>query len=213
MQAACLLVIALFIGLAPAYAQSNKNVADSPTVAESWTRLTSENLGLAERAAAATALLQMRNDEGDNALILALTTQQSRIGWRAVIQAVATYPDNPPKELAQPLIGLLGQVDAGLADDLAAALGRFDQSEVIRDLQKIAESDKEPVARRCGAILTLGHDRTTQTAGLLMKLTDAKEPELLGPYGRAMLFFVVPITTVALGIYVVRHVRAGKSTG
>ncbi|MEZ6192535.1 MAG: hypothetical protein R3C45_14765 [Phycisphaerales bacterium] len=179
LQTACVLVIALFIASSPVCAQSTDNLADSPTVAESWSRLTSENLGLAERAAAATALLQMRNEEGNNALILALTTQQSRIGWRAVIQAVATYPDNPPKELAQPLIGLLGQVDAGLADDLAAALGRFDQSEVIRELQKIAESDKEPVARRCGAILTLGHDRTTQTAGLLMKLIDVKEPELV----------------------------------
>lgn len=179
MQAACMLVVTLCIGLAPVYAQSKKSVTESPTVAESWTRLTSENLGLAERAASATALLQMHNDEGTNALVLALTTQQSRIGWRAVIQAVATFPNDPPKELAQPLIGLLGQVDAGLADDLAAALGRFDQSEVIRDLQKIAESDREPVARRCGAILTLGHDRTTQTAGLLMKLTDAKEPELV----------------------------------
>ena len=178
-QTLCMLAVVGFIGPAVAHGQPQAQATDATTVAESWARLTSENLGLAERAAAATALLHRHNDEGTNALVLALTTQQSRIGWRAVIQAVATFPDNPPRELAQPLIGLLGQVDAGLADDLAAALGRFDQSEVIRDLQRIAENDKEPVARRVGAILTLGHDRTTQTAGLLMKLTDAKEPELV----------------------------------
>lgn len=150
---------------------------ESSPVTESWSRLTSGSLGLAERAAAATELLEMDNDEATGALSLALTTQQSRIGWRAVIQAVATYPDNPPKDLAQPLIGLLGYVDVALKEDLAAALGRFDQSDVIRQLQKIAESSREPVARRCGAILALGHDRTTQTAGLLMKLTDAGQPE------------------------------------
>lgn len=152
---------------------------ESSPVTDAWARLTSESLGLAERAAAATELLEMDDDEATGALSLALTTQQSRIGWRAVIQAVATVPEDPPKELAQPLIGLLGQVDASLTDDLAAALGRFDQSDVIRQLSKIAESSREPEARRCGAILSLGHDRTTQTAGLLMKLTDAGQPELV----------------------------------
>lgn len=176
---ACVLAMTCLIGPTPAHAQSGDNASISPTVAEVWARLTSESLGLAERAAAATELLQMRNDEGTGALTLALTTQQSRIGWRAVIQAVATFPGDPPKELGRPLIGLLGQVDSSLADDLAAALGRFDQSEVIKQLSKIAEDDREPVARRVGAILTLGHDRTTQTAGLLMKLTDAQQPELV----------------------------------
>jgi hypothetical protein len=175
---ACTFVL-LFISMpAVVAAQSGRfTPPESSPVTEAWTRLTSESLGLAERAAAATELLEMDDKEATGALSLALTTQQSRIGWRAVIQAVATVPDNPPKELAQPLIGLLGHVDAGLADDLAAALGRFDQSDVIRQLSKIAESSREPVARRCGAILTLGHDRTTQTAGLLMKLTDAGQPE------------------------------------
>lgn len=137
----------------------------------------SDSLGLAERAAAATELLEMRDSEATGALSLALTNQQSRVGWRAVIQAVATFPDDPPKALAQPLIGLLGHVDAGLAQDLAAALGRFDQSEVIKQLGKIARDRNTPIARRCGAVLTLGHDRTTPTAGLLMGLTDAGQPE------------------------------------
>ena len=150
---------------------------NSSPVTDAWTRLTSESLGLAERAAAATELLKMDSDEATGALSLALTTQQSRIGWRAVIQAVATYPDDPPKDLAQPLIGLLGQTDDGLTDDLAAALGRFDQSDVIRDLTRIAENARDPVARRYGAILALGHDRTKETAGTLMKLTDPKQPE------------------------------------
>ncbi len=149
----------------------------SSPITEAWSRLTSDGLGLAERAAAATELLEMRDDEATGALSLALTTQQSRAGWRAVIQAVAIFPDEPPKQLAQPLIGLLGHVDAGLAQDLAAALGRFDQSEVIKQLGKIARNRNEPIARRCGAVLTLGHDRTTQTAGLLMELTDAGQPE------------------------------------
>jgi hypothetical protein len=151
-------------------------VSSSP-ITEAWSRLTSDGLGLAERAAAATELLEMRSDEAAGALSLALTTQQSRVGWRAVIQAVATFPDDPPRQLAQPLIGLLGQVDAGLAQDLAAALGRYDQSDVIKQLSKIARDRREPIARRCGAVLTLGHDRTTQTAGLLMSLTDASQPE------------------------------------
>ncbi len=151
--------------------------AASSPITEAWSRLTSDSLGLAERAAAATELLEMRSDEATGALSLALTTQQSRVGWRAVIQAVSTFPDNPPRKLAQPLIGLLGQVDAGLAQDLAAALGRFDQSEVIKQLSKIARDRSEQVARRCGAVLTLGHDRTTQTAALLMELTGPGQPE------------------------------------
>jgi hypothetical protein len=150
---------------------------ESSPIPEAWSRLTSDGLDLAERAAAATDLLEMRDSEATGALSLALTTQQSRLGWRAVIQAVATFPDDPPKQLAQPLIGLLGQVDAGMAPGLAAALGRFDQSYVIKRLSKIARDKREPIARRCGAVLALGYDRTTQTAGLLMELTDAGQPE------------------------------------
>lgn len=170
-----LAVVALLTGLAlPAVTW-----AQSGPITEAWSRLTSDSLGLAERAAAASELLEMRDRDATGALTLALTTQQSRVGWRAVIQAVATFPDDPPKELAQPLIGLLGQVDAGLAQDLAAALGRFDQSEVIKQLSKIARDRNEPDARRVGAILTLGHDRTTQTAGILMDLSDPDQPELV----------------------------------
>ena len=149
----------------------------SSPVTDAWTRLTSESLGLAERAAAATELLKMDSDEANSAIALALSTQQSRIGWRAVIQAVATFPDDPPKDLAQPLISLLGQTDDSLTDDLAAALGRFDQSDVIRQLSHIADSSSEPIPRRCGAILALGYDRTKNTAGVLMKLTDPSQPE------------------------------------
>ena len=168
-------IAALLIGLAlPAVSQ-----AQSGEITEAWSRLTSDSLGLAERSAAASELLEMRDREATGVLTLALTTQQSRVGWRAVIQAVATFPDDPPKELAQPLIGLLGQVDAGLAQDLAAALGRFDQSEVIKELSKIARNRNESDARRVGAILTLGHDRTTQTAGILMDLSDPDQPELV----------------------------------
>jgi hypothetical protein len=163
---------------APSVAQTGAfTPPESSPVTDAWTRLTSENLGLAERAAAATELLVMDNEEAIGALSLALTTQQSRIGWRAVIQAVATYPEEPTKELAQPLIGLLGQVEDALTDDLAAALGRFKRSDVVRELTRIAENDREPLARRRGAILALGHNRTTQMAGVLMKLTDAGEPE------------------------------------
>ena len=175
---ACLMAVLSIAGNQQAVAQSDSfTPPQSSPVTEAWSRLTSDGLGLAERATAATELLNMNNDEATSALALALTTQQSKIGWRAVIQAVAMYPENPPKELASPLIGLLGQVDPALSEDLAAALGRFDQSDVIRQLQKIAESDRETIDRRCGAILALGHDRTTQTAGLLMELTDPSEPE------------------------------------
>ncbi len=173
-------VLALLVALplSPAGAQNSSfTPPDASPVTDAWTRLTSESLGLAERAAAATELLEVDSDEAISALSLALTTQQSRIGWRAVIQAVATYPDDPPKDLAKPMIGLLGQVDNGLTEDLAAAIGRYDQSDVIRELTKIADNARETVPRRSGAILALGHDRTTQTAGLLMKLTDPKQPE------------------------------------
>ncbi len=169
---------ALLVGLALPVLSWAQSGSSSP-ITEAWSRLTSDSLGLAERAAAASELLEMRDREATGALTLALTTQQSRVGWRAVIQAVATFPDDPPKELAQPLIGLLGQVDAGLAQDLAAALGRFDDSEVIKQLGKIARDRDEPDARRVGAILTLGHDRTTQTAGTLMDLSDPDQPELV----------------------------------
>ena len=171
-------VAGLLIGLGLPTVTWGQPNSSSP-ITEAWSRLTSDSLGLAERAAAASELLEMRDREATGALTLALTTQQSRVGWRAVIQAVATFPDDPPKELAQPLIGLLGQVDAGLAQDLAAALGRFDESDVIRDLTKIARDRDEPDATRVSAILTLGHDRTTATAAVLMDLSDADQPELV----------------------------------
>ncbi len=102
-------MMATFMPTAVGAQSSGFRPPESSPVTESWSRLTSESLGLAERAAAATELLVMDNDEATGALSLALTTQQSRIGWRAVIQAVATYPESPPKDLAQPLIGLLGR--------------------------------------------------------------------------------------------------------
>jgi len=175
--ASAMCLVLLGIGLAQGEATAQEGLAGSSPITEAWTRLESEELGLAERAAAATELLEMRNSEATGALSLALTSRQSRVGWRAVIQAVATFPDDPPMELSAPLIGLLGQADKALVEDLAAALGRFDQSEVIKQLSRIARDSRAPVAQRRGAILTLGHDRTTQTAGLLMELTNPGQPE------------------------------------
>ena len=171
-----MLVVVMF---GPAAAWAQPDVGTASPITEAWSRLESEELGLAERTAAATQLLEMRDREATGALSLALTSRQSRVGWRAVIQSVATYPDDPPKELASPLIGLLGQVDKTLVEDLAAALGRFDDSDVIKELTKIAKDDDAPEAKRCGAVLTLGHDRTTDTAKTLMELTDPSEPELV----------------------------------
>jgi cation:H+ antiporter len=74
------------------------------------------------------------------------------------------------------------------------------------------------VAAACLPVFFVGHKISRgngvlflfyYAAYLAYLVLDAKEPELLRPYGHAMLFFVVPITTVALGIYVVRHLRAG----
>jgi len=167
----------MVIGLLPGSAFAQEDAAAASPITEAWARLESEELGLAERAAAAGELLEMRNNEATGALILALTSRQSRVGWRAVIQAVATFPEDPPRELAPPLIGLLGQVDKALVEDLAAALGRFDQTEVIKQLSRIARDSRAPISQRSGAVLTLGHDRTTQTAALLMEMTDPRQPE------------------------------------
>lgn len=169
---------ALLIGVALPTAV-HAQPSDTPSISEARSRVTSEGLDLAERAAAATQLLQMQSDEATETLSFVLTTPQNKVGRRAVIQAIATYMDDPPKDLAKPLIGLLGQVDASLAPDLAAALGRYDQSEIIKQISKIARDRNEPVARRCHAVLALGYDRTTLTAGQLMELTDASQPELV----------------------------------
>ncbi|GAB4188134.1 MAG: hypothetical protein Kow00105_02800 [Phycisphaeraceae bacterium] len=167
------------VGGESARAQVGLEALASPEVAELWARLTADGLSLAERTTAATELLKLDSDESTAALTLALTAQQNRTVWRAVIQAVSTLPDDPPKELARPLMGLLDQVDESMREDLAAALGRYDQSDVVRDLRDIAEGEREPLGKRIGAISALGYHRTTQTAGVLMGLTDPGQPEAI----------------------------------
>lgn len=145
-------------------------------VGEAYRRLTSSSLGLAERTDAAERLIEIEDFSADRALAAALGRAQSQLTWRAVLQAVATYPGAVPRGLWRPMLAMLYSVDESLVMDVVLAMGRYEESEMIDRLRLTANTPTLPPRERARAIAALGTNRVQPTADLLVALTGLTQP-------------------------------------
>lgn len=161
------------IGDAPVAVQLNTL---PPGVADAYRRLTSSTIGLAERSAAASTLIQIDDFEADRALAAALNRDQSPSVWQAVFLSVASEPGEPPRGLWRPMVSLLYVVDDALVTDVCLALGRYDQKQLVQRLTDAATSTTLPSRERGRAIAALGQQRTADVTETLVKLTGVTQP-------------------------------------
>lgn len=147
-----------------------------PGVGDAYRELTSSSLGLAERTAAATRLLEIEDFSADRALAAALGRAQPEVAWRAVLQAVATDPAVPPRGLWRPMLPMLYAVDDSIVPDVVMAMGRYADAQLVQRLRATATSPTLPARERARAVLALSEQRTQPTADLLVALTSFTEP-------------------------------------
>ncbi len=147
-----------------------------PGVADAYRRLTAGSSSLAERTSAAATLLAIDDFAADRALAASLGQQQLPEVWRAVLQAVAIDPDEPPRGLWRPMATMLYHADDTLVTDVGMALSRFSDPALLGRLTEAAESSDLPERERRRAIAALGHQRSREVAGRLVSLTAISQP-------------------------------------
>ena len=142
-------------------------------------RLTSAESEPPQRRSAALYLLNQNDREAQRALLSALEDHSNPAIWQAVAAAVAINPNDPPKNLAWPLMNRLGGSDPQLDTELAEALGRIDDDKLIKRLIQLAINDSAPIGRRRSAVQALGHHRRQKVVSQLIKLTELSEPDAI----------------------------------
>lgn len=130
------------------------------------------------RTAAAAELIHIDTSAGASAIRSRLSPKVDPAIQRAILVAIADQP-NPPRELSAWLVELLPAIDANLIPDLAAALSRYDDHQLVRDLTQWAQSDKTPELQRRSCIHTLGYHRTQNSARVLIVLIEPQQPEAI----------------------------------
>ena len=173
---------AMFLSLlllpALAAAQTTSAPPELPgSAAEAFLRLVDDNLSSLERRDAAMDLLTSDTRDARRALKSVLNEGVPSTAWQAVAEAVAIHPQEPPRELAAPMVNLLGRADQRIQVALAEALGRYDRREVVEPITKAATHQGLSFAVRRGAILALGHQRTKDAAEVLTDLIQADQPD------------------------------------
>lgn len=168
----------LLIGPATLSAQSTVKTSDVPaTAAEANLRLVDQSLPLSERRAAAMSLLNLDNRESRRVLASALNEGVNPTAWRAVAEAVAIHPYEPPDDLWEPMANLVLKAEGPIQAALAEALGRYDKEELIQKLFRVAGDQNAAIPMRRGAIAALGHQRTQKVTEFLINLTQINQPD------------------------------------
>lgn len=174
---ACLLTVGL--SLAPlAWGAELFNPQPDTREAQLVQRLEDPQLQAYLRTAAAAELIHIDTAAGARAIRTRLTAGVDPAVQRAILVAIADHP-NPPRELSAWLVELLTTIDASLIPELAAALGRFDDHQLVRDLTQWAQSDQTPDLQRRSCVHTLGYHRTQGSARVLIALIEPQQPEPL----------------------------------
>lgn len=130
-----------------------------------------------QRRDAAATLLGRRWPAAIRSIAERLRTTESVALRRAIASAVALR-DDPPNELIDPLLALIGTSETALRDDVAAALGRYENAGVSERLIAIARDGEKSQTERIGAIHALAEHRQSEVIEALMALIgeDHAEP-------------------------------------
>ncbi len=149
-----------------------------PRLAEPLGTVLNSEASPEQRRLAATALLEADTRRAQPILLSLLAEASPPHAWRAVVQAVALLPDEPPRDLAWPMIARLTAVDdAPERADLVDALGRFDDEAVVGRTFELARNAQQPLDVRTRFIAAIGAQRTQRAAEVLLELTEPDQPE------------------------------------
>ena len=134
-------------------------------------------LSLERRRTAAQVLLAINTEESINAFVSVLEPTSEVKSQLAAVQAILLNPQDPPFASYSSLLNLLGTTEGELQARTAEAIGRLPDSEqIISDLADAAMRADAPYLQRCGAIMTLGYQRSKKSASVLIKLIDLDQP-------------------------------------
>lgn len=153
--------------------QSGRLPADQQQVLE---LLLDQTATPADRRVAARSLLNDSSRTSDQVIAAVLKDRSDPEATRAVVSAISTHPRPPAPELADPMIELLQRSMDPVQGEVAEALGRFNDPEVVERLGMMANNPNGSTRVRRGAIDALGYHRTQQAAAELMKLIGPDQP-------------------------------------
>lgn len=126
------------------------------------------NLSTVGRYELARQLLSEYGPSGVKAAAALLAPGAEPLPQQALVHALIVRPEPVPAELARPLVSLLGRVDPVLNADLAVAIGRVADKDVLKTLTETATDLEAAPARRRAAILALGYQRRKRAAEALI---------------------------------------------
>lgn len=136
-------------------------------------------LDLLTRRDAARQLLASNQPEARRQLVNEINTTADPTSQQAIAQALAGIEPRPHDDFKLPLLGLLERADPevpGLLADIAEALGRYEDNDLIRRLLDVAQDRKASIGYRRGATLTLGYARHQYVARVLIDLIKSDQP-------------------------------------
>ncbi|MEX0744539.1 MAG: HEAT repeat domain-containing protein, partial [Phycisphaeraceae bacterium] len=136
-----------------------------------------DQLSEADRRQAAAALLAHEGEPARGLVLQLLAEPTAARLWRPLVIAMGQASTEPAPELVEPLVALLGAVEPAVQADLAAALGRYEDTQLVERLSAIAASERHELAARHGAALALGHQRSQAAAAVLIELIADDQPE------------------------------------
>jgi len=161
---------------APAAAQDELTDAERRDIELLLNLVRAKDIDMTWRRQAVRSLLDREADEAASVLIAELTPGGDESTQRAIAQAIAQRPEEPPKEFDEALLALLSRAEETLLPDVAAALGRYPESNVSRKVTALALNRKAEQRPRVGATLAIGLYHNRRGAETLIKLIDEGEP-------------------------------------
>jgi HEAT repeat protein len=179
------LLLLAILALAPALAASAQNPVDDPAADQMRQRemdyllgdLQDSRLELDRRRRAAVLLIDRDWSKATAALVRHLGTTGDPLTQRAIAQAVVETGVAPPPFLG-PLMKLLESSDKDVRNDVAAALGRFDEPSLSQRLINLATNASADESARLGAIRALAEHRIAPVVQVLLQLAESQSPAL-----------------------------------
>lgn len=165
----------LMAGQARAQETSTGQTAGSPSLslAQIVAELRDPKLGTVPRYELARRLLSEYGQSGTDAAATLLAPGAEPLPQQALIHALIVRPEPVPAQLGRPLVALLGRVDPVVDADLAVAIGRVSDRDVLKILTDTAVDQGATPARRRSAILALGYQRRKRAAEALVAVLDS----------------------------------------
>ncbi len=180
-------MVGLLAGVAAMVVVAAPAIADETTAEQTEARergmqtllgfVSASNLNLEQRRDAARTLLDKRWPEADQALAELIAANRDGTTTRAIAQALARRLPPPPPLFAEPLLDAIAASEGERIDDLAQAVGRIEDRDVIDRITQLARDDEAPLEARRAAILALAVQRTKANAATLIAIMRSGPPE------------------------------------